>query len=420
MEYKLEVGQKEKGRIVYEELPIFEYLLRQMGFDVDIDSLNQKVHLSSALFGKKITFISEKNIPPHSFRKQHLERKVLKHIQKFLKASGLNVHFLSQGENHASTDLQVQFSLHEVPNISKPLIEVTRSSKLYYQKQIEILQSECKKRDIKFKLITDDKYFDRSKLKVQIMSPVMPDNEFWRQYGEDYAFIITFGILARFHGSTPLSLLSLVPVEKLLSLLEPNVHSEGTRNIIRDVEKEKGREDLTKTNVDRTKEVDVFFDYHVLIDEDENQKVRLLGNLHIKNTGTEPLRNPIICIRATPAENIKITGQILPQNFAQSKGVINHEGAKGWRYLNENWFEEFEEKGEIWICPIEAVDIQPRQTVTLSNLQIKHLDFEQKDIRVDAYVFFSNDGLEFKSNNQISLSLLKKVNSLDNSHRENK
>jgi len=157
----------------------------------------------------------------------------------------------------------------------------------------------------------------------------------------------------------------------------------------------------------------VFFDYHLLIDEGEKQKIQLLSNLHIKNVGTTMLRNPVICIRSTTSKDIKITSQILPKNFSQTKGVLNQEGAKGWRYVNENWLEEFDEKGEIWICPIRSTDILPGQTESLSNLQISLLDPEQKTIRVEAYVFFAEDHLEFKSNNQISLTLLKKVNSVN-------
>lgn len=406
MNYKIEVGENDKGTIHYETLPIFRYFLREMGVHVNHDSSKKIVQLSSALTKKKILISAEDKVIPQSFRKHHLERKVLNQVQQFLQANGADVSTTYRDEQSHPIDLQLKFSLLEVPNIKEPLLELTTSSKTNLQKLIEVLQSECGKKQMRFKLNDRSGHYDATTMKIQIFSPVISNDEFWNRYGETYAMIITLGIYARFLGNSPLSAFSLIPIENLLTLFSVDTNPKAAVQVPK---KDEPLSNQKHAVVTKTKDAAAFFDYHLLIDEGEEQKVQLHGNLHIKNVGSETLRNPVICIKATPSKGIKITGQILPKNFAQTKGVLNQDGATGWRYLNENWLEEFEEKGEIWICPIHSILIPPKSIETLPNLQIQLLDPEQKTVRVEAFIYMREDQLEFKANNQISLSLLKKV-----------
>jgi hypothetical protein len=223
---------------------------------------------------------------------------------------------------------------------------------------------------------------------------------------------ITIGILARFHENSPLSVLSLVPIEIFSNMF---VHSENTGlNLEPAMQKEKRLPEkkkflLKKPTITKRKEAEVFLDYHIFIEElEERNKIKLIGNLHIKNIGTEVLRNPVICLRSSPSESIKISGQILPPNVAETLGVMKNEETKGWKYMNEEWFEEME-RGETWICPIQSKNINPRQTESLTNLQISVLQPEENsNIRVEAFVFFKEQDLEISSSNQISLLLTKK------------
>lgn len=415
MKYKIEVGEKEQGEISYEVLPVFQYFLREMGLDVIQNPSRQCVELTSVLTRKNIVLSAEDQTMPQTFRKHHLEKEVLKQVQKFLQASGAEVNVINQKKQSETIDLHLMFSLLEVPNIKEPLLELSSFSKVNFQKLVEVFQVECRNRQMRFKLNDRSGDYDPATIKIQIFSPVVSNDEFWNRYGETYAMTITSGIFAKFLGGSPLAAFSLIPIENLLSLftiessqksLPPPTNKGEANPIERPVTKNTSK---MSTDENKIKGAAAFFDYHLLIDDEENKKIQVHGNLHIKNTGTEALRNPVICIKASPSEGIKITGQILPKDFAQTKGVLNQEGAKGWRYLNENWFEEFEEKGEIWICPIQSILIQPRQTETLPNLQIQILDPQQDTVRVEAYVFMNEDELEFKASNRISLSLLKKI-----------
>ncbi|MED3893185.1 hypothetical protein P4601_25290 [Peribacillus frigoritolerans] len=412
MDIKVEVGDKGAGTIPYESLPAFTYLFRELGFEVQPDTENQKVQLCSALHGKRIVISSDYDVKYNTFRKHLLERKVLEYIQTFLSACGAKVILMDEKNESERADFHVYFSLFEIPGIKEPILELVHNSKSANKKLLDIFQYECKRTGTKFKSNEVVRNVNNPFINIQIMYPVFTDEDFWGKLGEKYAMSITIGILARFHESSPLSVLSLVPIEIFSNMF---IHSENTGiNLEPAMQKEKSLPEkkkflLKKPTITKRKEAEVFLDYHIFIEElEERNKIKLIGNLHIKNIGTEVLRNPVICLRSSPSESIKISGQILPPNVAETLGVMKNEETKGWQYMNEEWFEEME-KGETWICPIQSKHINPRQTESLTNLQISVLQPEENsNIRVEAFVFFKEQDLEISSSNQISLLLTKK------------
>ncbi|MFJ7364257.1 hypothetical protein ACIQWQ_09075 [Peribacillus frigoritolerans] len=412
MDIKVEVGNKGAGTIPYESLPAFTYLFRELGFDVQPDTENQKVQLCSALHGKRIVISSDYDVKYNTFRKHLLERKVLEFIQTFLSACGAKVILMDEKQESERADFHVYFSLFKIPGIKEPILELIHNSKSANKKLLDIFQNECKRTGTKFKSNEVVRNVNNPFINIQIMYPVFTDEDFWGKLGEKYAMSITIGILARFHESSPLSVLSLVPIEIFSNMF---VHSENTGfNLEPAMQKEKSLPEnkkflLKKPTITKRTEAEVFLDYHIFIEElEERNKIKLIGNLHIKNIGTEVLRNPVICLRSSPSESIKISGQILPPNVAETLGVMKNEETKGWKYMNDEWFEEME-KGETWICPIQSKNINPRQTESLTNLQISVIQPEENsNIRVEAFVFFIEQDLEISSSNQISLLLTRK------------
>ncbi|MBO1000985.1 hypothetical protein IOC57_25065 [Bacillus sp. SD075] len=412
MDIKVEVGDKEAGTIPYESLPAFTYLFRELGFDVLPDTRNRKVQVCSALHGKKIVISSDYDVTFNTYRKGHLEKKVLEYIQTFLSACGAKVILKDEKKELESADFHVYFSLFEIPVINEPILELIHNSKTTNKKLLDIFHYECTRTGTKFKSNEVFRGANNPFINIQIMYPVITDEDFWEKLGEKYAMSITIGILARFQESSPLSVLSLVPIEIFSNMF---VHSENTGLTLEPTKQkekrlpEKKKFLVKKPTIPKRKEAEVFLDYHIYIEEHkERNKIKLIGNVHIKNIGTEVLRNPVICLRSTPSESIKISGQILPPNVAETLGVMKNEETKGWKYMNDEWFEEME-NGETWICPIQSKNINPRQTESLTNLQISVLQPEENsNIRVEAFVFFKEQGLEVSSSNQISLLLTKK------------
>ena len=150
------------------------------------------------------------------------------------------------------------------------------------------------------------------------------------------------------------------------------------------------------------KKAEVYFDYHFLVDH-QHSKVQIFGSLHIKNTGTAVLRNPVICLKFQPGhQEMKMTGQILPKNYVETKAVVNREGVKGWQYLKENWFEDFEQKGELWICPIHELEIVPRENGVFVQFANQLSVYRREECYRRCLCVFFRGRIRYGANNRIS------------------
>ncbi|PGZ99796.1 hypothetical protein COE51_08350 [Bacillus pseudomycoides] len=398
---------QEKGKIPYESLAAFYLIFRELGYQVRFDSEHQKININSGLSGKQILISQDENKMFDSFRKDKLEWEFLEHIQKFLSGCGANVIIKNDQDISVKADLHVKLSLLKVPSIKQPVLELTHDSTSMNQKWLDIFRNECWKIGIKFNANEAANQIVPY-VRVRLKYPEFNDELFWNKFGANGAIIVAMGILARLQRDAPLSFLSNVSLENFSILFGASSSKKQINNDLKKVKKDAvDDQGLTIEKSSKViREAEVFFDYRLLIDKSDNKKIKVLGNLHIKNIGTEVLRNPVICLRSTPEESIKITGQILPPNIVKTFGVMSNEGTKGWKYMNEDWFEQTM-KGENWICPIQQVNIYPQQIESLSNLQINISNLEeQESILVEAFVFFQEQELEFAANNRISISLL--------------
>ncbi|RNB51725.1 hypothetical protein EDM57_22155 [Brevibacillus gelatini] len=150
---------------------------------------------------------------------------------------------------------------------------------------------------------------------------------------------------------------------------------------------------------------EVFFDYTLIHSDSAEKPYLLIGTLQVKNTGTEVLYNPIVCLRVTPADSIKMGGQILPPKLVETLAVQGSNGLKGWRYLDDDWFTQAMERGEYWIAPIQPVVIPPQSAEAFQNFQVSFLKQESgKAIVVEGIVLCNDQSVHFSANNRIAVS----------------
>jgi hypothetical protein len=150
-------------------------------------------------------------------------------------------------------------------------------------------------------------------------------------------------------------------------------------------------------------QAEVFFNYTVLLSASEDGAIFIIGHLTMKNTGMEPLYHPIVCLRSIPADKVDIRGQIVPANMTETLGVQSTQGPKGWRYAAVEEVGK-SEPGELWICPIQPMHIEPQGVETLQNLQFRVARSVKETVTVDGLVTFQEPQVTFSSNNRIMLS----------------
>ncbi|MCM3568571.1 hypothetical protein [Neobacillus mesonae] len=416
LEVQIEFANKEFGTLPYESIPAIFLFLKENGIRFNWDEENRKIYLLPGLKGKAIEIMEEILEPPHIFEKA--TKDVIDGVQIFLRSCGATVYRDVESQAIGKTDLRIVIEMKEDPVINRPKLEVFHDLKMLNHNCSSLLKEECKTAEIEFSSHVNPTETDPY-MKFIMKVPRLNHSFSSKKVTEKFQMIISMGILSRLQANYPLFLLSCLPFHKFSlfntqkssiekrdddNKLEKNESVIPQTTVLQNPTTAKGYlSSLNKKSNKKNFDTEVFFDYQVIFDGSRTEKILLYGNLFIKNTGESVLRNPIICFRTTPKGNINFSGQLVPPNVAETLGVLNSE--KGWKFMYEDWFQQVEEKGEIWVCPIKPLEILPGQIESFQNFRINLVKEEnQQNLKVEGFVFFQEQGLEYKANNSISLS----------------
>lgn len=141
-----------------------------------------------------------------------------------------------------------------------------------------------------------------------------------------------------------------------------------------------------------------YFDYSIVVSGQKESVIR--GNFHIENVGGEPLGTPLVCFRFYPTDASALKGKIISLEQAQRDGGES----KTWVYVDDDWGQEAQERGEIWVRPYEETEVRPDGKVTLEDFQIpikKHFD---ENVVIEGFVYFGNGQYKVKAANQILIT----------------
>ncbi|CAM3761879.1 hypothetical protein GCM10009865_00970 [Aeromicrobium ponti] len=97
-----------------------------------------------------------------------------------------------------------------------------------------------------------------------------------------------------------------------------------------------------------------WFSYSLMLPDkaEEDEDITVIGNLGIRNTGTETLSNPIICIRIKPPKNVRLGGKI--GSVSHTALMIDGSNSEAWVYIDDDWKEKALESGEHWLKPYNS------------------------------------------------------------------
>jgi hypothetical protein len=391
MDVKIELNGEERGTIPYMSLATFTYYFRMNGYKVNWDKLEKKIRIYSPLFEKKVSTISNGTKNLHPLRNGKLESKILKNIQCFLLQNKIDFFYGNEHEEGRKSDVYLDVSLLKIPSLKEPMIKLSHNLGIHRENWFVFFKNECREAGV---MVTKgpDIVGNKPAIHIQIKYPDMSDDLFWQQIGETISLFISMAILAYFQRDFAYIPLSLHTQDMLQTLI-------GSKSEQKDppIEIQKTKEKI---------QPQVVFDYRLIINKNNIKKMKILANLNIKNTSNEPLKNPIICLRVTPPGSLMVFGQLLPPKMAETLGVMNEAGVRGWKFKNDDWIKQLEETGEIWISPIRKLTIESDQTESISNLQMDIQDFEEfENILIEAFVYFNQNQLKVAADNAISLSL---------------
>lgn len=104
-----------------------------------------------------------------------------------------------------------------------------------------------------------------------------------------------------------------------------------------------------------------YFTYSLNIAHAPGGENLCLGSYHIHNLGRQAMTTPHICIQLPEGSPFSFSGKYVYGDFKPSL-----KGADGWERTNEKTNKE-----EFWLKPLGKSSIEPNETLSFSNFQIK-------------------------------------------------
>ncbi|SFJ75288.1 hypothetical protein SAMN04487936_10447 [Halobacillus dabanensis] len=104
-----------------------------------------------------------------------------------------------------------------------------------------------------------------------------------------------------------------------------------------------------------------FFTYSTHFFYDSSSESMIFGSYHVQNLGDRPFIQPYICLKISPESPFHFSGKYVYKDSIQK---MKMSGA--WERLNEAT-----EKEEYWLRPSGKDSIEPGETLTFSNFQLK-------------------------------------------------
>ena len=145
-----------------------------------------------------------------------------------------------------------------------------------------------------------------------------------------------------------------------------------------------------------------WFSYAVMLPEMDESEATVIGNMIIKNTGTMPLTNPMICIRITPPENVRLGGKI--GALTHTALTIDGTNTESWHYFHDNWKEQAAEKGEHWLKPNHIHILEPGQQISFEKELRISTAKKEKYVLVEGFFYSEEIKNGMRTLNNISIN----------------
>ncbi|MFD2046663.1 hypothetical protein ACFSTA_20605 [Ornithinibacillus salinisoli] len=137
-----------------------------------------------------------------------------------------------------------------------------------------------------------------------------------------------------------------------------------------------------------------YFTYSLNISHEPERENFCIGSFHIHNLGNKPLVNPYICIKIDSESPFDFSGKYF---YKDSKQKVR---------LNQAWerFNDPKDKHEFWLKPNEKHTLEPSETLTFSNFQVKWIPNSSYIGRINGFLYGDKINEGINALNQISIN----------------
>ncbi|WP_111646425.1 hypothetical protein [Paranoxybacillus vitaminiphilus] len=132
-----------------------------------------------------------------------------------------------------------------------------------------------------------------------------------------------------------------------------------------------------------------FFNYSFFFPETNEDDLLIFGNFMIDNIGTEPLHEPMICIRIKPIHAGKLSGKISTKQVKMEENfLLSEHSSTEWTFVHENWRESIKNNGEYWLKPLHHSTLAPCKVLQFHNFEIRARKTDDENaLVVEGYVY---------------------------------
>ncbi|RDW15935.1 hypothetical protein [Oceanobacillus chungangensis] len=118
---------------------------------------------------------------------------------------------------------------------------------------------------------------------------------------------------------------------------------------------------ISEQKVAKDFQVISYFTYSLNISHEQGDENFSPGSYHIQNLGASPLSNPYICIKLSADSPFDFSGKYLNKDSKQKMKLPN-----AWERMNDS-----KDKQEFWLRPTNVSKLEPNDTLSFSNFQVK-------------------------------------------------
>ncbi|MBO8156428.1 MAG: hypothetical protein H0Z32_08220 [Bacillaceae bacterium] len=376
------------GTIPYSTIAWLRGYCRKNGYKTSWDPQEQKLQVHTAASEREVQIFLDKEARQHKH-----SHDIIGKIQSLLKGGGIAVGDCTE-ERITGTDLNIQISVKEKEVLESPFVDIICSIPPLKVKFGNALKSVNPSSFDYFIHLGEDQGQIQSILQLECQLPRWLNDKEKEEKMDQMAMELAEAILSFIHDDLPES--SYLFEGMMLFQSASSVHSYPENHT--DHSHDQRRIQAS------TIQAEVIFDYQVKVLLDRKQ-VLVDGNFVIKNSGNQTLNKPVICLKAHPAELIRLRAPILPPDLIETYGTQSGEGPVGWQYVDKDWQTNVQEKGEYWVTPIHQTHIPPNERLLLPNVRlIISQNEERTPAIVQGIVFFPDVHKRFQSSNQIRIS----------------
>jgi hypothetical protein len=418
MDVLIQLNGENKGTIPYDSLPLHRLWYEQAGFIAEWNHDKQTLNLTPSWKNKKVCFFSNKQ--------DRWTPMIIEKTKEFLRDTEIELISHHSASSSEKGDILLRIHVHTNLSSSQPRYRIIHSSFRKGKSLATALLLELRSQGWSVQIKKEHKsWIHRSLVELHCYLPKenQTDQQTWLN---NLSFSLATVILKKLTKGliTPLLLQlptaihpsSIIekPDAKPIQPMKPSAPPQVEKTSVQAIAEPKESNTLPAPTPSAPPKLgmpdfkaEVFFDYRLFVPNSDDESYLVHADLHIKNTGLHPIINPVVCLRMDPTDKIQLKGQILPPQMVDTVGVQSStgDGAIGWQYLDNDWFQQAKERGEYWVRPVRPLILLPNKTESFSHFHLLIPKPEtSKSVTIQAVVYQKDLNLQFPANNQIVLS----------------